>query len=208
MTRKITYKAGLKIAFLGIIMLGIAQVTVGQTSHNIAVTSNVFTPEEITIEVGDTVIWTNTQGNHNVNADQSIFASNPESFGNAVGADWTFKHVFTMAGTYDYQCDPHVGFGMVGQVLVDIQSSTNIREQGTNGISIYPNPSAGQIAIQSDSEMESIDVYSLSGSVVKSYTGIGTSFYELSLEDIAAGVYFFKIRTAIDDHKMVRVVKY
>lgn len=91
----------------------------GQTSHIVDVTSNVFTPDQLTILVGDTVVWTNSQGNHSVNGTQSAYPSNPESFGNGVGAGWTFRHVFTLPGTYDYHCDPHQAFGMLGQVIVE-----------------------------------------------------------------------------------------
>jgi len=90
----------------------------GQTSHSVEVTSNLFTPNELTINEGDTVVWTNSQGNHNVNGLQSKFPSNPESFGNDVGQGWVFSQVFNIPGAYDYQCDPHVSFGMVGKVTV------------------------------------------------------------------------------------------
>ena len=90
-----------------------------QSSHAVDVTSNVFTPDQLTISVGDTVIWTNSQGFHNVNGTQTTYPSNPESFGNETGMDWTYSYVFTIPGTYDYQCDPHVGLGMVGQVIVE-----------------------------------------------------------------------------------------
>ena len=82
------------------------------------VTSNVFTPNEITINVGDTVIWTNTEGTHNVNGTQFTYPSNPESFGNSVDAGWVFSHVFTIPGVYDYQCDPHTRSNMYGKVIV------------------------------------------------------------------------------------------
>jgi predicted lipoprotein with Yx(FWY)xxD motif/plastocyanin len=98
----------------------------GQTSHAVSVTSNVFTPDEITINVGDTVVWTNSQGNHNVNGTQTTFTSNPESFGNTVGMGWVFSHVFTIAGNYDYQCDPHASFGMTGKVEVKELSSDSV----------------------------------------------------------------------------------
>ncbi|MFO7669146.1 MAG: plastocyanin/azurin family copper-binding protein [Bacteroidales bacterium] len=91
---------------------------IGQTSHTVVVTNNKFTPAEITIRMGDTVIWTNTEGNHNVNGSQSQYPSNPESFGNEVGSGWVFSHVFTLPGTYSYQCDPHVQSQMFGKVIV------------------------------------------------------------------------------------------
>jgi plastocyanin len=90
-----------------------------QTSHVVDVTNNEFTPDQLTISVGDTVIWTNTQGSHNVNGTQTAYPSNPVSFGNEVGVGWTFSHVFTIPGTYDYQCDPHVAFGMSGRIVVE-----------------------------------------------------------------------------------------
>jgi plastocyanin len=89
-----------------------------QTSHIVDVTNNIFTPDQLTVSVGDTVVWTNSEGFHNVNGTQGSYPSNPESFGNETGVGWTFSHVFTVPGTYDYQCDPHVGWGMVGQVVV------------------------------------------------------------------------------------------
>ncbi|WP_159521819.1 plastocyanin/azurin family copper-binding protein [Sunxiuqinia indica] len=104
-------------------------LTVGiyaQTRHDIEVTSNVFTPSSLTIDAGDTVVWTNTQGSHNVNGKQSSYPSNPESFGNNVGTGWTYSHVFTIAGNYDYQCDPHLALGMTGKIIVEeIQQPTN-----------------------------------------------------------------------------------
>jgi len=98
----------------------------GQTSHAVSVTSNVFTPDEITINVGDTVVWTNSQGNHNVNGTQANFPANPEYFGNTVGPGWEFSHVFTIAGNYDYRCDPHFSFGMTGKVEVKELSSDSV----------------------------------------------------------------------------------
>ena len=77
-----------------------------------------FAPANVVINAGDTVEWQNTSGFHNVNGTQATYASNPESFGNAVGSGWTYTFVFNTVGNYDYQCDVHVGSGMVGTVTV------------------------------------------------------------------------------------------
>ncbi len=94
-------------------------VSFGQTM--IAVSSNQFTPADITIEVGETVQWDNTGGFHNVNGTTATYPSNPEGFtnGGASSSSWTFSHTFSTAGTYNYQCDPHVGLGMVGTITVN-----------------------------------------------------------------------------------------
>jgi len=109
--------------FAAFIILAFSLSLNAQTTHNVAVTSNVFTPSEITINVGDKVIWTNSQGSHNVNGNKDTFASNPESFGNNVGSGWTYEYTFNTGGTYNYQCDPHAGMGMVGKVIVNAKST-------------------------------------------------------------------------------------
>lgn len=92
-----------------------------QQNFAVDVQSNFFSPENLTISVGDTVTWTNIGGFHNVNGDQSVYPDNPESFGNggASASAWTYQYVFNTVGTYHYQCDPHAGLGMVGTVTVE-----------------------------------------------------------------------------------------
>lgn len=98
-----------------------------QTSHNVTVSNYSFSPNNLTITAGDEVVWTNTGGNHNVNGNQSTFSSNPASFGNNVGSGWTYKFVFNTAGTYDYQCDPHAGGGMVGKITVNAKTAEPLK---------------------------------------------------------------------------------
>lgn len=94
------------------------------TVHNISVGSNFFNPSTLTITVGDTVVWTNTSGNHNVNGTTATFSTNPASFGNSVGpAGWVYQYTFTLPGTYDYQCDPHAP-GMSGSITVNAGTPT------------------------------------------------------------------------------------
>ena len=73
----------------------------------------------MTINVGDTVNWVNIGGSHNVNGTLLTFPLNPEGFGNSVsGINWSFSHVFTLPGVYNYQCDPHAP-GMSGIITVN-----------------------------------------------------------------------------------------
>jgi plastocyanin len=74
-----------------------------------------YAPREVHIHPGDTVIWTNAGGTHNVKADNGSF-STPLS-----GSAWTFSHTFPAAGTVGYHCDAHgfPGGGMFGTVFVE-----------------------------------------------------------------------------------------
>ena len=96
------------------------------TIHSVvANNSNSYVPSVLTISLGDTVEFTNVGGFHNVNATLSTYPNNPQGFGNTVSSsNWSFQHIFTIAGTYNYQCDPHVGMGMTGTIIVNPSSNT------------------------------------------------------------------------------------
>ncbi|MGB1120366.1 MAG: lamin tail domain-containing protein [Saprospiraceae bacterium] len=89
------------------------------TVHNVAVGSNFFNPSSITITEGDSVVWTNTGGTHNINGTTATFPNNPVGFtnGSASSAAWVFGFKFDVPGTYTYQCDLHAA-GMIGTVIV------------------------------------------------------------------------------------------
>jgi len=104
--------------------------------------NDVYVPSNLpAVQVGDTVIWNNIGGFHNVNGTQIAFPSNPVSFGydmptwsTTVGnpsGSWSFAHVFTSSGTYSYHCDPHVGMGMIGTITVSGPSSVSIDNAAT-----------------------------------------------------------------------------
>ena len=87
--------------------------------HEITVNATSYTPNDIDVCPGDTVRWVCSSGSHNVNGTQQQYANNPESFGNSVMAGpWTYEHVFTINGIYDYRCDIHFAIGMSGVINV------------------------------------------------------------------------------------------
>ena len=120
MKTKFTFKNRLTphLFLLSVMILLIASPVFGSIKHVILASEYQFMPNELTISVGDTVEWKNIGGYHNVNGTMTTYPLNPESFGNSAGNGWTYSHIFTLPGKYDYQCDPHVGLGMVGNIVV------------------------------------------------------------------------------------------
>lgn len=86
----------------------------------VSTTGNVFIPADITINVGETVVWANEGGFHNINGSLAAYPNNPEPFSNGVPSpdSWTFEHTFTIPGVYGYRCDPHFTLNMVGTITV------------------------------------------------------------------------------------------
>lgn len=100
---------------------GAANTTTCEMASDITANpNNTFTPADITINVGETLTWANAGGNHNVNGSQDVYPNNPVSFSSGAPSSqsWVFEFTFDEAGVYEYRCDPHAGFGMVGTVTV------------------------------------------------------------------------------------------
>ena len=97
-----------------------------QTSHTIVSGSYYYTPTNLSINVGDTVTWTNAGGLHNVNFDLSSITGqsfgNPESFiTSPTTGPVLHTHVFNFPGNYIYDCSvgSHAINGMVGTITVN-----------------------------------------------------------------------------------------
>ena len=77
----------------------------------------IFEPNEVTVNVGDTVTFTNGDlPPHNV-----VFLDNPELSHPdlAFMSGEQFPVTFTEAGNYEFQCEPHAGAGMKGVIHVE-----------------------------------------------------------------------------------------
>lgn len=141
-----------------------------QSSHLIVTSGLNFSPSELTIEVGDTVVWRNEGGgSHNVNGTTMTYPSNPEGFtnGGASGALWEYEFVFTMPGDYTYQCDPHASLNMIGFITVNDNTSGNADLVITE--IMYNPPESGQDTYEyleiynNGSSAANLSGYSLSG---------------------------------------------
>ena len=98
--------------------------------HTVLAGNLYFSPENLTIEVGQTVAWINEGGFHDVNGAVSAITGesfdNPEVFslpavsGNAEGVCMG-TYTFTVPGTYNYDCSigSHAAGGMVGTLVVE-----------------------------------------------------------------------------------------
>ena len=94
-----------------------------------------YAPAALEIEAGQTVVWVNVGGTHDVNGLSSTLGENwenPETFyiesvtGNMDGV-CLGSHTFTVEGTYDYDCSigSHAANGMVATITVNPAQMNN-----------------------------------------------------------------------------------
>ena len=101
----------------------------GTRTHTVMVGDGgalVYSPADVTIQVGDTVRWMWGSPGHSVvsgtngNADNQFCSpsntgcDNPPLSGNGA----TYEHTFTQAGTFPYYCSVHFLLGMTGTITV------------------------------------------------------------------------------------------
>ena len=120
---------------IGLVWAGLATTAVAQDNpcgvEGIVVeaSSFVYTPSALEIEAGQTVVWVNVDGFHDVNGVTSTLGdvwNNPESFstsavsGTAQGV-CLGSHTFTLEGVYNYDCSigSHAANGMVATITVN-----------------------------------------------------------------------------------------
>lgn len=120
-----------------------------QTTHTVTLQNLTFDPASLTIEVGDTVVWENAVGTHNVNGTSGdAYPDNPEGFGRAVASGpWTYSFTFNIVGDYGYRCDPHFSMGMVGSITVS--TPTFVEDDLPAGMALSgpsPNPFSDEAA--------------------------------------------------------------
>jgi len=107
--------------------------------YDVGMRATAYVDEEITVNVGETVVWRNTSTRtHTVTAyedaipeEASYFASGGydgeatareewwDDRGGAIETGEEFAHTFEVAGRYDYVCIPHEQGGMLGTVVVE-----------------------------------------------------------------------------------------
>jgi plastocyanin len=105
------------------LVVGLLAVPASAATVEVQVIDNAFSPDETTINVGDTVRWVwNSFMPHNV--ESAPWEAIEFDSGYFTGTTATFEYTFTSAEVVDYYCDLH-GFpaggtiaGMGGQITV------------------------------------------------------------------------------------------
>ncbi|WP_193309988.1 plastocyanin/azurin family copper-binding protein [Halorubrum halophilum] len=111
----------------------------GEPDHDVGMVASGYRPRQITVAVGDTVVWKNTSARaHTVTATEGGIPSDAEFFASggfddyaSAEAAWNadfggilesgdrFEHTFTVPGVYEYVCIPHRKGNMYGTVVVE-----------------------------------------------------------------------------------------
>ena len=161
-----------------------------------------FTPADLTIMHGDTVVWDCILGLHDVhhNATPSLFGNAPAS------APWTYSFVFDSIGdsTFHYICTIHSTL-MHGSITVQPASSAPEPPSVVHDLQLgqnYPNPFNSQtnirFSVPTTTRVKLILFNELGQQVRELYNGeLRAGNHEISLDatNLATGLYYYRLET-------------
>lgn len=178
--------------FTQVMMMCLAPVAFGQTNHTINAQGMSWSPNDLTIEIGDSVTWVNNNGgSHNLNGTTATYPANPESFGMpTVGTNWVFGKRFNVEGIYMYRCDPHAA-GMTGKVTV-VDPSLGLGDNTVSAITFGPNPANEVITIQTTATDFNVVIYDMAGNRVLAENLKNKN--EMNISALKNGTYVIEIQ--------------
>jgi plastocyanin len=184
-----------------------------QSLHTVELSNFQFSPDNLTIEVGDTVRWSNVEGTHNVLADDNSFTSGP-----AAPAPWTFEHVFTATGNNPYYCEPHGGAGgsgMSGVIIVELPVSVADDGSIVNKFELnqnYPNPFNPTTTIKYSIPANGIITLRVFNAIGEEVSMLANEIKEAGTYDVSfnaaqlsSGIYFYRLQAGsfVETKKMI-----
>lgn len=151
-----------------------------------------------TISVGDVVTWHNVgQSVHPTMSDNGAWATFTMSPGSA-----DFVRTFSVPGTYPYHCMAHgaPGVGQYGILTVTGTATATLdaRAAGVE-LSVYPNPTRGQVTVQlnqkagADYKLRLSNIIGQELRTVALRPELTAAGLPLDLSDLHAGVYFYSL---------------
>lgn len=93
----------------------IIEAVVGKNSHTINAQARRFVADIVYIQPGDKVGWINMTSHNTVSID-GLIPEGAEPWRSKLGQN--LKLTLDIEGVYAYVCEPHLGFGMVGLIIV------------------------------------------------------------------------------------------
>lgn len=93
--------------------------TPDETRHLVQMSGNSFNPQNLTINVGDTVEWMNSDNIIHTSTSGTDCDGDGTWDSGSLNAGESFSFEFKDEGSFDYFCIPHCELGMVGNITVE-----------------------------------------------------------------------------------------
>lgn len=179
--------------------------------HVVQVLGGSFSPNTMSVNVGDTVRWTFTGGSHTTTS--TSVPGGAATWDSPINSGTTsFDYKVTVAGTYNYKCTPHNFTG-----IITASSVTGIQNVFEAAIitSLYPNPFTNELFIEQGNEnpeYTQISISDILGKQIKNIDinalpAISSDKRRIDVSELPKGIYFVTLKGNGTKAKTIRLVK-
>lgn len=172
-------------------LLVISSIPAMAVNHTIEMIGLTYSPDSITVNVGDTVTWQGNFSFHPLSSTQ--VPTGAAQFSNSSGT--SFSYPVEVEGEYTYRCTNHAP-SMSGKfIAVDI--ATGIEKASGADIRIFPSVTTDFITVMrsgSNADRISIEVFNMGGRLVHETVSLIGNSAKIDLSPFSNGVYFIFIR--------------
>jgi hypothetical protein len=165
-----------------------------QETHNLNWFTGIGSNVDLTIESGDTVIWTWTNPNHTV---ENVPGSSVETFDSGFlgPSGSTFSHTFTAIGANDYFCDVHGAASMSGTITVT--ENLGVDENELKLFTIVSNPATDLLVVELPQVLTNIKltIHDVLGKNVFTKTFNENQTINVNVSEFYQGVYLISIES-------------
>ncbi len=155
-----------------------------------------YSPQFLTIDVGDQVRWENQSGTHNVNGTLTTFPSNPQGFtsGDTQSGNWTWTFTFTIPGVYNYHCDGN-GHAATQFGVITVVDPTGLARVGeASPVTVHPTPATERLVVDlNGAQARELAIISLNGEVVLASGAVTAETMTLDVSALKPASYFLLI---------------
>ncbi|MBA3647309.1 MAG: T9SS type A sorting domain-containing protein [Chitinophagales bacterium] len=195
------YSTYLRTAVLLLISIALSTYIYAATIE-VMVSDIVFTPANVTVNVGDTIKWTWVEGSHTTTS--SVVPTGAAAWDSPINSTvTTFLYPVKVEGAYHYVCTPHASLGMVGQFTAMLALSISpVPTNNEPSVSVVNNPVKDEVSLQFNLQKPlqiEIALYDLLGKKAEILSneimkeGEYTMSYRLH-DNYRPGIYFLSLR--------------
>ena len=200
-----------KFWLVSLCVIGSISFLKAQTSHTVMVSNNVFTPMNVNITVGDTVVWQWVEGTHTTTSDsttgQNVWDTQIDN------SNQVFRYVITTPGVHHYYCIFHQSLGMVGTITAASPTNVTYQKSVPSNFRLaqnYPNPFNPSTVISyslNKPGFVTLNIYNSVGNEVATLVNENQPAGDYSVvfnayngnTRLASGVYFYRLKAGTYD---------
>lgn len=185
------------------LLLAIPLTLAAQTTHFVEVggstlgpTPPYYSPDLLTIQVGDIVTWENESGTHNVDGGTFFFPGNPVPFGSGEpdNGDWTYSFTFNVAGTYNYSCNTEGHSATQEGRIIVLEANSVAENQRETPFSISPTPASDHLYVELGARtIARFEVLGMDGRILASHAGSSGRLARIPVAELPQGNYLLRI---------------